>query len=66
MAMVFDNLVYTSPDDVHPNGLNVLFPDGHARWQTIDMSSIEGSGGEALNGRYAIHLWLTANVDGKD
>ncbi len=55
MAWVFDNLVYINPWEIHADGLNSLFPDGHVRWHAESVSFMA---------REQVHVWLVDNIDG--
>lgn len=57
MAWVFDNLVYILPGQIHDDGLNVLFPDGHVRGHAIELSYNMP--------REVVHVWLQSNIDGE-
>ena len=64
-AVAMDSPVYVGPKNVHPDGLNVLFPDGHVKWFNIDMSDIiTVTPTNGINDRWSIHHWLEENIDG--
>ena len=72
MAWVFDQLVYIPKSayhtDVHPDGINTLFPDGHVRWHRLVLGDSAGEGMFPFTGAMArehVHAWLLDYMDGR-